>query len=91
MSYPSATSGSSLSVSGLYTNILNQIIYPAEAVIFSVALIVFLWGVYGFIREADNEESRSTGRQHMIWGIVGMAIMVGAYGLVQVIKNTIGQ
>ena len=56
----------------------------------AVALVYFLWGVAQYVGKGDNEESRSTGAQHMLWGIVGLFIMFGVFGIIHIIMNTFG-
>ncbi|MBI2096417.1 MAG: hypothetical protein HYT43_02175 [Candidatus Taylorbacteria bacterium] len=68
----------------------EQIVNPLMELLFALAVVVFVWGVYEFIRGADNEQAREKGRLHMIWGIVGIAIMVSVYGIIAVIVNTLG-
>lgn len=70
----------------IQTNILN----PLIALFFALALVYFLYGVWESIRKSDSSEGRETGGRHMLWGIIGMAIMVSAFGLVNLICNTIG-
>ena len=67
-------------------NILNPLIY----LMFGVASLVFAWGVYVFLTNLDNEEKRKEGGWKMLWGVLGMAIMLGAKGIVTVIKGTLG-
>jgi len=67
----------------------QQIINPLIGFFFALALVMFLWGVFEFIAGADNEEKRKTGGQHMIWGIVGIFIMVSVFGIMRLICNTI--
>ena len=67
-------------------NILNPLIY----LMFGVASLTFAWGVYVFLANLDNEEKRKEGGWAMLWGVLGMAIMLGAKGIVAVIKETIG-
>jgi len=38
----------------------------------------------------DKEDKRTAGKQHMIWGIIGMAIMVSVFGIINLIMSTIG-
>ncbi len=66
------------------------ILNPTVALLFAVAFLVFLWGVTQFIWTDSEEHDREEGRQHMIWGIVGMFIMVAALGIVSVVMNTFG-
>lgn len=67
---------------------INQtILNPIIGVMFAIALVVFLYGVVEFIAGTDNEEKRSAGRKHMIWGIVGLFIMVAVFGLMHLLAN----
>jgi hypothetical protein len=66
-------------------NILN----PFIAFLMVLALVYFLYGVFQFIAGYDNPTAKETGKQHMIWGVVGMAIMISVYGLLSLIKLTI--
>jgi hypothetical protein len=58
-------------------------------VIFSIAGIVFIWGIVKFIAKADSEAERAKGKQLMIWGIVGLAVMMSVWGLALLLKNSI--
>lgn len=77
------------------TELLNRIslyvINPVIFVLFSAAFAVFIWGLVQFVANLDNEEARSTGAKHMIWGIVGMVVMVGVNSIVDIIQSTIKQ
>jgi uncharacterized membrane protein YidH (DUF202 family) len=70
-------------------NIKANIINPIVVLLFSFALLYFLWGVFDFVRHSSSEDKRSDGKQHMLWGIIGMAIMVSAFGIINLICNTI--
>ena len=72
-------------------NVQREIISPIVTLIGLAALVVFVWGVVEFIRNADNEEKRATGQRHMIWGLVGMVILFGANALVALIASTAGR
>lgn len=58
--------------------------------LFVVAMVAFIWGVVQFVAGADNEEKREKGRQFMIWGIVGLAVMVSVWGLVSIFTKSFG-
>ncbi len=68
------------------------ILNPTIALLFGFALLVFLWGLAKFIwTDSENQESdREEGRRHMLWGIVGMFIMIAAFGITSIIVNTFG-
>jgi len=59
--------------------------------IFAIALIVFIWGVFQyFIAGGADEEKRSTGRKLVMWAIIGFVIMVSVWGIVNLLTNTLG-
>lgn len=68
------------------TNIIN----PAIILLFVIALVAFLWGVLQFVRKAGDEEARTVGGRHIMYGIIGMAIMISAFGIMRFITGTIG-
>jgi len=74
----------------LMQRITKVIINPLILFIFALALVYFLWGVIEFVINSSNEDKRSTGRQHMIWGLIGMLIMMGVFTIMQIIINTLG-
>ena len=70
---------------GLY--IINPVIY----VLFTIAFVVFIWGLVQFTANLNNEEARSTGAKHMLWGIIGMVIMVGGNKIADLVFGTVQQ
>jgi uncharacterized membrane protein YidH (DUF202 family) len=66
------------------------IIQPVVAFIVALGLVFFLYGVMEYILGSDNSEQRTKGAKHMVWGIIGLAIMVMVWGIIGVIKSTIG-
>lgn len=76
-------------IAALLDKIKEVIVNPLLALIFAASAVVFVWGVVKYILGADNEEARSTGSQHMLWGIIGMFIIVAIGGIIAIIRNTI--
>jgi hypothetical protein len=59
--------------------------------IFAIAFIVFLWGIFQyFIAGGADEEKRKQGRDLALTGLIGFAIMVSVWGLVNLIIGTFG-
>jgi len=74
----------------LLQRINTLIVNPIIILLFSIALVVFIWGVVLYIKDADNTEAREKGAKHIFWGIVGMAIMVMAFSIIKIVANTVG-
>jgi hypothetical protein len=67
-----------------------QIVNPIIQVLFAVALVMFVYGIFEFIRGADQPEVRTTGQKHMLWGIVGLFIMISVFTIIRILLNTLG-
>ncbi len=63
---------------------------PLITLLFAAALVLFLYGVFNFISGADETEKRDVGKRHMLWGIVGMFIMIATSAILRIIENTLG-
>jgi hypothetical protein len=66
--------------------LINNVAVP---LLFAIAFIVFIWGVFQyFIAGGHDEEKRETGKSLMLWGIIGFFIMVSVWGLVNILRGT---
>ena len=70
------------------SNVNKLIINPLIILLFALAVVYFLYGVFEFISNQENEEKKTTGKSHMIWGIVGIVIMMGVFTILNMIMNT---
>ena len=67
--------------------ITSNILQPFITVLISIAFIYFLFGVFQFIMNSADEEGREKGKKHMIWGILGLVIMIGVNGIMWILIN----
>ena len=70
--------------------ISTEILNPIIAILFSVATLYFLYGIAKYIWNPDNEEAREEGRRGMLYGIIGMFVMVSVFGIMKFLINTTG-
>ena len=54
------------------------------------ATVFFLWGVLQFVTSGGDEDKRKEGRENIIYGLIGLFIMVAVWGLVNAIAGTFG-
>lgn len=67
---------------------LNTVIVP---VIFALAFLAFIWGVLNnFILHPGDEKRRMTGRQFILWGLLGMVLLFSIWGVVNLLLSTLG-
>ena len=55
----------------------------------SIAVIYFIWQVFQYTIAAD-EETKAKAKGQIIWGLVGIFIMVSIWGLVAILQSTFG-
>jgi uncharacterized membrane protein YidH (DUF202 family) len=69
--------------------VVANIIEPITALLVILAFLLFVYGAVNFIRNAENEEKRSTGIQHMFWAVIGLVIIFGANAIIGLIGGTV--
>lgn len=67
------------------SNILNTII----PIIIVLGVVYFVWGVVSYVI-ASEEEAKTAGRNRMIYGIIGLVVIVSMWGLVGIVTRTFG-
>lgn len=70
-------------------NVDRMIINPLIIFLFALALVYFLYGVFEFIANGANDEKKTIGKSHMLWGVIGLTIMMGVFAILSVILNTL--
>ena len=71
----------------LISNIKVYILNPIIGFMFAVAVVMFIYGIVEYIWSADNEDKVAVGKTHMIWGIVGIFVIVGVYGILNLLSG----
>ncbi len=56
-----------------------------------VALAIFyvIWGVFEFVQSSGDEEKRKEGRDRMIYGLIGVVVMLSVYGLLSILMGSV--
>ncbi|MFM2330895.1 MAG: hypothetical protein RLZZ26_402 [Candidatus Parcubacteria bacterium] len=70
--------------------IVDQIVNPLILLLGAAAFVLFIWGVFEFILHADDEGKREEGRKAIMWGLIGLVIIFGAYGIINLALGTFG-
>ena len=77
------------SIDTFIINVNREIINPLIGLLFALAIAYFLYGVYEFIASGANDEKKTTGKSHMLWGVVGITIMMGVWFILGLVLNTL--
>lgn len=77
-------------ITTLVDKIIRELVDPAVAILFVAALAVFFWGMVQFIYSAGDEKMQTDGKKHMLWGVVGIFIMLSAFGILKLFTTAFG-
>lgn len=86
------TGSCTASVEALRNCLVTVILNPVLALLFAVGFLVFAWGIVEFMwgLSSDTAQKKDDGKQHMLWGVIGMFVMFIAWSIVKIIGNSIG-
>ena len=81
------TTGNSL------TGVVNSFKGVVNALIpffLAVAVVVFIYGVIMYVLRAGDPEGRKNAQGYIIYGIIGIVVILSIFGIVQLIQSTLG-
>jgi succinate dehydrogenase/fumarate reductase cytochrome b subunit len=78
------------SLNSFIGNVDILIINPLILFLFALAVVYFLYGVLEFLMNQENDEKKTSGKSHMLWGVVGITIMLGVWTILGIVLNTLG-
>jgi len=78
-------------IEGFIGNIVSFMNNTLVPLIFAVAFLVFLWGMFKtFILGGSDEGKQAEGKQLMMYAIVGFVVMVSLWGIVNLVAEGFG-
>lgn len=87
-----AQNGNITSNGGLagFLNSLKSLMDRIVPLLIGLAVIAFLYGVLRFVFNAGNEDARKQGKDFIIYGLIGIVVMISVWGLVFFVQNSLG-
>jgi len=58
--------------------------------LFVLVTLYFILGVIKYVKAGGDDKAVQEGKKHMIYGIIGMAVMAAAWGIVGVLVSSFG-
>ena len=74
----------------LVVNFINVIVEPLLTLLFAIALLYFFWGLFKLMQDLVNGGEGAEGKQHTLWGTVGMLIMFSVWGILNLVASSVG-
>jgi len=74
---------------GLICQAKDAILYVVPFIL-TIAVVLFLIGLVKYVGNGDNEEKRTEGTKLMVYGVIGLFVIVAVWSLVSIVVGTFG-
>lgn len=76
-------------IEGIILDTIDLVKWGA-VLVWTIALLVFGWGIVKFIASASNPEKLKEARGIIWWGIIGMFVLASIYGIIVLLQDYFG-
>lgn len=80
--------GTGTTIGGMLCKI-NELLGTVVPILIALGVVYFIWGVISYVIGTD-EETKKSAREKIIYGIIGLAVIIGMWGLVGILNRTFG-
>lgn len=77
-----------MDISHFLGNIDKYILNPIIVLLFAIAFLIFVYGIFQFINSETSDDNREGGKKKILYGLIGMFVMFSAYGLIRLVLST---
>ncbi|MEK9175111.1 MAG: hypothetical protein AAB795_00805 [Patescibacteria group bacterium] len=70
-------------------DVISFLVNGAIFALIGIATIIFMYGVIQYVIAKGDEKQLASGKTYMLYGIIGLVVMVTVWGFVNIIINTI--
>ncbi len=74
----------------LFERVVNEILNPIYQFMVAIAALYFLYGVAKFIYDLNDPEKKNFGKSHLLYGMIGMFIILSVGGILPWLNGIIG-
>lgn len=85
----SGVSGYDLSLGSIISRLQDSVINKLVAVVMTLAVLTFFWGIVKYISSAGDPEKAKRGASIMFWGVIAIFVMVSLWGIVTFLSNSL--
>ena len=82
--------GLALAANNLFdvTDTIGQLIGIITTILVSIAVIILIYGVISYVIAGGDEEKAAKARSTIIYGVIGLFVIIAMWGLANILKNT---
>lgn len=75
---------------GFVDSFNNAVLFPLITLLLAMSFLVFLYGCFEYVRNAGSDSGREQGRRHIMYGVIGMLVMLCAYSILKLAAASVG-
>jgi mannose/fructose/N-acetylgalactosamine-specific phosphotransferase system component IID len=87
--FPMISNAQPSSDAGGFLATIQSLLNSVVPVLISLGIVYLVWGIVQYMI-GDSEEAKTKGKERVIFGIVGLAIIISVWGLVSIVTRTFG-
>lgn len=76
------------SLGGIVNSFSCLLIKSVVPFLIALSVVGFIWGIFQFFLNPDNEEKKKNGKSFMVWGLIALFVIVSMWGIVGLLSNT---
>jgi hypothetical protein len=84
------TTGTILDGETVFQKVVDNIFSPLYKLVAAIAGVYFLFGVAKFIYDMNDPEKKNFGKSHLLWGTIGLFIIVSIGGILPLMNSILG-
>lgn len=74
-----------------FVDTFNEVfVYPLIILLTAIALLVFVYGAFEYVAKSNNEQARAQGAKHMLFGVIGLFVMLSAFAIMRLFAASFG-
>ncbi len=77
-------------IAQFFDDFLTFINFTLVPLVFALAFLLFLWGVFQYFFWGSDPAKHEDGRKIMLWSVIGFVAMVTIWGIVNLLASGIG-
>lgn len=74
----------------ILTNIINEFFTPLYQLVAGITVLYFFYGVVMYLIDLNNPEKQTYGKSHLLWGTVGLFIVLSVGGILNLLGGVFG-
>jgi|GEM_PF-1921837 len=90
INHAQAASSAQIAAQCFVDKINNVILFPLITLLMALAFLMFLYGAFEYVKNSGSDAGRETGRRHLLYGVIGMLVMLSALAILNIAAGTFG-